>query len=139
MGRKEMESELRQLRLEKGAKPISKMKMLDIATEIERYKTARAETPASASVPSAPIKMSKSAIESVKEAKAQEFPVVPEGEKGEKVAKKNVKSKGGETTRPAPKEKVKPVSESKDKKIAKATGVKGMSKIEQLAKILGDD
>ena len=72
----DMRSELRSLRKD-AVKPISKMRKGDISAEIERLKKGREETPASASVPSAPSRKLKSAVESVKEAKASEFPVAP--------------------------------------------------------------
>lgn len=118
MGRKELETELRELRLSSGAKPVSKMKMLDIASEIQRLKVRTAETPFPASVSSAPVKMSKSAVESIKEAKAEEFPVKPES------SKKNLKPKGEKPVRPA------------QPKVIKS---KGKSKMERIADMLNED
>ena len=77
MGVKEMRDELRALRKEAGARPISKMKKSDISSEIERLKAGREETPAVAATPSGSKKMAKAAAESIKEAKASEFPVMP--------------------------------------------------------------
>lgn len=54
------------------------MKVADIAAEIQKLKGHREETPAVAAVPSAPIKKSKAAVESIKEAKALEFPMKPD-------------------------------------------------------------
>lgn len=54
------------------------MKVADIASEIQRLKGHREETPAVAAVPSAPLKKSKSAVESIKEAKATDFPMKPD-------------------------------------------------------------
>ena len=54
---------------------------MDISDKITILKTKREETPAIASVPSAPVKKYSSAVESVKSAKAKEFPVVPSSEK----------------------------------------------------------
>jgi CO dehydrogenase/acetyl-CoA synthase delta subunit len=88
MPRSELVSELRALRKD-HVKSISKMKMNDISVEIERLKTMRAETPPVASIPSAPVKVQKSAVESIKKAKEVEFPVAP-AEKGKKSAKKSV-------------------------------------------------
>lgn len=79
-----MRDELRDLRKTTGQRPISRMKRDDISREIERLKVSREETPAVAAVPSAPLKKSKSAVESVKEAKRAEFPVVPESGKTKK-------------------------------------------------------
>ena len=74
----DMRKELKELR--KGAKeyaPISRMKKGDIAAQIERLRGHREETPASAAVPSAGKKVSKAAVESIKEAKMKEFPTKP--------------------------------------------------------------
>lgn len=84
MGLKEMRDELRELRKTTGHRPISRMKKEDISREIERLKVGREETPAVASVPSAPLKKSMSAVESVKEAKKAQFPVKPEDVKPKK-------------------------------------------------------
>ena len=73
---KELRDELRALRKD-AVKPVSKMRKGDIAAEIERLKVGREETPAPAAVPSAPLKKSQSAVETVKEAKKMEFPVKP--------------------------------------------------------------
>lgn len=75
---KEMRDELRELRKATGARPISKMKKEDVSREIERLKVGREETPAVAAVPSAPLKKSVSAVETVKEAKMKQFPHKPE-------------------------------------------------------------
>lgn len=82
MPRADLVSELRALRKEQ-VKSISKMKMNDIASEIERLKVMRAEVPPLASIPSVPESKSrmKPAIESVKSAKREEFPVMPSKEK----------------------------------------------------------
>ena len=66
------------------------MKKADIATEIERLKGKRETTPAVASTKGATVKASKSAVESVKEAKASEFPIAPVEKKktGSKTSKK---------------------------------------------------
>ena len=80
----DMRNELRSLRKE-TVRPISKMRKGDISAELERMKVARAETPAAAAVPSAPLKKSKAAIETIKEAKASEFPVKPVEAKDKKV------------------------------------------------------
>ena len=71
-----MREELRMLRKE-SLKPVSRMKKADISTEIEKLKLRREETPAVAATPGAGIKKSKSAVETIKEAKKAEFPVVP--------------------------------------------------------------
>lgn len=86
---KSLRDELRKLRKD-SVKPVSRMKKADIATEIEKLKNKREETPAVASTKGATVKASKSAVESVKEAKASEFPVAPVEKKkvGSKTSKK---------------------------------------------------
>ena len=73
---KAMREELRRLRKE-SQKPVSRLRKADIASEIERLKNRREETPAVASTKGATVKASKSAVESIKEAKSSEFPVQP--------------------------------------------------------------
>ena len=99
---KEMRDELRALRKE-TLKPVSKMRKGDISAEIEKLKVGREETPASAAVPSAPLKKSMSAVESIKEAKKMEFPQKPSagGKKssmaaGKSSVKEESKSAGGD-------------------------------------------
>ena len=102
---KELRDELRMLRKE-HQKPISKMRMGDVSAEIERLRTAREETPAPAATPSGSLKKSKAAVETVKEAKASEFPTKPSGayskmsKKEEKATKKENKMKAKEETAP---------------------------------------
>lgn len=78
MPRKEMETELRELRKTSGVKPVSKMKLFEISAEIERLKHQRATTPHSASytsnksTPELEVK-----VKGVKKAKEAEFPVAP--------------------------------------------------------------
>lgn len=104
----ELKAELRSLRKE-SLKPVSRMKVADIAAEIQKLKGVREETPAVAAVPSAPIKKSKSAVESIKEAKASDFPMKPD--QGITVPKKG---KGK-----APKDVVSDAVEKKKSKLAK--------------------
>lgn len=85
---KSLREELRRMRKE-SVKPVSKMRKGDISAEIERMKGMRAETPAVAAVPSAPPKKSKAAAETIKEAKATEFPVAPEHHSKKKTAGKS--------------------------------------------------
>lgn len=99
---KELRDELRALRKD-AVKPVSKMRKNDIAAEIEKLKVGREETPAVAAVPSASLKKSQSAVETIKEAKRMEFPQKPSvGEKkssmgaGKSSAKGASKSAGGE-------------------------------------------
>jgi hypothetical protein len=72
----ELRAELRALRKE-HVKPISRMRMGDISAEIEKLKVGREETPSAAAVPSARPRQMAPAVESVKKAKAAEFPVAP--------------------------------------------------------------
>jgi hypothetical protein len=101
----DLRAELRALRKEK-VKPISRMRMGDISAEIERLRGAREETPAVASVPSAPPRKLKAAAETIKEAKRSEFPVAPASE---------MTKKG----RAAPKAKAAPAAEPPKKKESK--------------------
>lgn len=77
MSLKDMRAELRALRKE-SVKPISRMRKGDISSEIERLKATREDTPAAAAVPSAPLKVSKAAVETIKKAKSSGFPVKPD-------------------------------------------------------------
>lgn len=72
----ELRAELRALRKE-HVKPVSRMKVGDISSELDRLRGMRAETPASAATPSAPLRKTKAAVETIKQAKASEFPVQP--------------------------------------------------------------
>ena len=74
---KELKDELRKLRKE-SQKPVSKMRIADVASEIERLKGKREETPAVSATPAhkEPKKMAPK-VKDVKEAKASEFPVAP--------------------------------------------------------------
>lgn len=90
-----MRDELRELRKTTGHRPISKMKKEDISREIERLKVGREETPAVASVPSAPLKKSVSAVENIMEAKRGQFPVKPEDVKPKKGKSSMGAGKGG--------------------------------------------
>ena len=71
-----LRKELRELR-KTHVKPVSRMRKGDISVELGKLREMRETTPPVASVPSAPMKVSKSAVESVKEAKKKEFPVKP--------------------------------------------------------------
>ena len=73
----DLKAELRQLRKE-ALKPVSRMKVADIATEIQRLKGVREETPLPAATPSAPPKRAKASVESIKEARASDFPTQPD-------------------------------------------------------------
>ena len=84
---KDLRDELRSLRKE-SVKPVSRMRISDVASEIERLKGKREDTPLVAATPAekTPKKMS-AKIADLKEAKAKEFPVKPSAvsEKKEKV------------------------------------------------------
>ena len=99
---KSMREELRRLRKE-SQKPVSRMKKADISAEIEKMKVRREETPPVASTEGAKPKKMAPAVESVKEAKKKEFPVVPTESK----AKSSKKSAPSEASAPAPKKKSK--------------------------------
>jgi len=73
----ELKAQLRELRKE-SIKPVSRMKVADIAAEIQRLKGMREETPAAAATPSTVSKKSKSAVSTIQEAKQHQFPVVPD-------------------------------------------------------------
>ncbi len=74
----ELRAELKELRKSSlGERPVSRMTKGDISAQIEHMKRMRSETPAVAAVPSAPLRKSKAAVETIKEAKATEFPIMP--------------------------------------------------------------
>lgn len=75
---KELRDQLRDLRKD-TVKPVSKMRKEDVSAEIQRLRGAREETPAVAAVPSTKAKAMKSTVETIKEAKAMEFPTAPMG------------------------------------------------------------
>ena len=97
---KELKDELRKLRKE-NQKPVSKMRVADVASEIERLKGKREETPATSATPAhkEPKKMV-GKIADVKEAKAKEFPTAPAEPSKKKGGKYVVGGSGaiGETT-----------------------------------------
>ena len=84
---KELKDELRRLRKE-TQKPVSKMRVADVASELERLRNKREESAPVASTPAhkEPKKMGPK-IADVKEAKAKEFPTAP----GEPAKKKGGK------------------------------------------------
>lgn len=89
----EMRAELKALRKSHpDHAPVSKMKKGDLSEMIQRLKAGREETPSVASVPSQPDRVYKSAVESIKEAKASEFPM--EQAKSEKKPDAKKKSVG---------------------------------------------
>jgi hypothetical protein len=76
MSTSDLRKELRELRKE-HVKPVSRMKKGDISNEISKLREMRETVPAAAAVPSAPAKVLASRVETVKQAKAKEFPVAP--------------------------------------------------------------
>jgi hypothetical protein len=98
----EMRATRRELRKD-AVKPVSRMRKSDISAEIQRLQLGREETPPVASISSAPAKMQRSAVTSIKKAKELEFPVVPvehhskkhSSDKHDKMAKvREMKGKG---------------------------------------------
>jgi hypothetical protein len=79
MSLKEMRDELRTLRKTSTQyKPVSRLAKKDISNEIQRLKALRSDTPAVAAQPSGNAKVSRSAVENIKAAKAAEFPIKPD-------------------------------------------------------------
>ena len=93
-----MREELRRLRKE-HQKPVSRMKKADIASEIEKMKVRREETPPVASTEGAKPKKMAPSVETVKMAKAKEFPMAPTESKAKS------SKKAPEAPAPAPKKK----------------------------------
>ena len=114
---KALRDELRKLRKD-SVKPVSRMRKADIASEIERLKGTRETVPPVASTKGASVKASKSAVESVKEAKAAEFPIEP-------VEKKKA---GSKAPKKLPVESVKHSAAPSEKK--------GKSKMEKLKRLM---
>ena len=119
MSLSEMRAELRELRKSHpDHKPVSKMRKGDVSEMIQRLKVGREETPAVASVTSAPAKMYKSAVESVKEARADEFPVEIHEHKAKASQTKAPKAK-------APKAKAEPKAKEASKEAKASRPAKG--------------
>lgn len=120
---KEMRDELRELRkAHPEHKPVSKMRKADISSMIQKLKVHREETPAPAAFASAPAKVYKSAVESVKTARAADFPLAAHAG-----APKAMKSSPAKKSTPAPKareEKGVVVSERADTAAKKPKGKK---------------
>ena len=112
----ELAAELRAMR-KANMKPISRMGMKDISQEIESMKLRLAETPPVASYPSAPLKAEVAAVQTIKHAKAAEFPVKPVSDK-----------------KAAP-----PKKEAAHKTAAAPAGKKKNSKLERLLAMMGDE
>lgn len=94
----ELRAELKALRKEHpDHKPVSRMKKHEVSDLIQAMKTKLEETPPVAAIASAPLKEYKSAVESVKKAKATEFPIAIKGVKAEKEKKepKSLKAPAG--------------------------------------------
>lgn len=78
MSLKDMKAELRELRkAHPEYAPVSRLKKADVSAQLERLKVSRETTPPVASTEGAPAKKSKMAVETIKEAKAKEFPMKP--------------------------------------------------------------
>ena len=92
----EMRKQLRELRKD-HVKPVSRMKKSDIATEIERLREKRETTAPVASVRGAGVKKSEAAVESIKKAKASEFPVKPSKKEATASKAEAPKAKGEKT------------------------------------------
>jgi hypothetical protein len=119
---KSMREELRALRKD-HVKPVSRMRKGDISSELNRLREMREETPAVASYSNVKAPREVSSVESIREAKASEFPVEPER------AKKQMPKAA---VRPAPK-----VAAAKAAKAApKAELKKKESKLAQLMRLL---
>lgn len=73
----DLKIELRNLRKE-SLKPVSKMRVADISAEIQRLKGMREETPAVAAIRTAPLTKAKAAVKTIQEAKANNFPAMPD-------------------------------------------------------------
>lgn len=105
MSLSEMRAELRELRKSHpDHMPVSKMRKGDVSDMIQRLKAGREETPAVASVRSAPAKVYKSAVESVKKARADEFPIEIHEPKASKAPKAKAAAKEAPMAKEAPKE-----------------------------------
>ncbi len=87
---KELREELRKLRRE-AQKPVSKMRVADVASELERLRGKRESTAPVASTPAhkEPKKMEPK-VKDMKEAKAAEFPTAPAEAPKKKLARKNL-------------------------------------------------
>ena len=76
----ELRAELKELRKANlGERPLSRMTNKDISEQIQGLRRMREETPAPAATPSTPAEKTRRApaVESIKEAKASEFPTAP--------------------------------------------------------------
>jgi len=77
-GVSDLRKELKELRkASKAHTAVSRMKKEDISAEIQRLKGVREETPAVASVSSVPPRKMETDFETIKEARAKEFPMKP--------------------------------------------------------------
>ena len=121
---KSMREELRALRKD-YVKPESRMRKGDISTELNRLREMREETPAVASYSNVKVPRQVSSVESIREAKASEFPVEPER------AKKQMPKA---LVRPAPKVAAKAAKAAKA--APKADLKKKESKLAQLMRLL---
>ena len=98
----------------KVAPAVSRMKKGDISREIDMLRGRTAETPLVAATPSAPQKYAAAAVENIKEAKAEGFPVKPLGAKaGGKAVAPDFKADKMASVRAAKKKVVKRTDEGK--------------------------
>lgn len=88
MSLKELRDELRALRKD-AVKPVSRMRKADIASELEKLRGKREETPPVASVHGAKPKKQEAKIADVKKAKEAEFPVKPSEDSKKKASGKS--------------------------------------------------
>lgn len=125
MSLSEMRAELRELRKSHpDHKPVSKMRKGDVSEMIQRLKAGREETPAVASITSAPAKVYKSAVESIKDARAEEFPVEIHEHKAKASQTKAPKAKA-EPKAKAPKAKAEPKAKEAPKEAKASRPAKG--------------
>lgn len=94
MSLKDLRDELRNLRKE-SIKPVSRMKKADIASELQKLRGMREETPPVSATPSLKPKKQEAKIANVKEAKEKEFPVKPAEEPKKKASGKKSTIVGG--------------------------------------------
>ena len=121
MGRKEMADELRELRKTSAAhKSVSKMKLFEISSEIERLKNMRATTPAVASYSGSKNTTNiGSSVDDVKEAKQKGFPSRPEKAEKPKVSKGVIPAKSKPDVKPVAEKKKMTVKKSEEKPVKK--------------------
>lgn len=98
MSLKDMRDELRKLRKD-TVKPVSRMRKSDIASELEKLRGRREETPPVASTVGAKPKKMEAKIADVKVAKEKEFPTKPVEESKAKKDKGSAVAKAPKSTK----------------------------------------